>query len=95
MNGGYTEKLRDCWPDDGMESTGKKMIGLARASFGDPFGLPIIRWSACRGYEAVAFCNWLTERLKQPTPGPSQEGECDSGCRRKRNGKYAARGPEK
>ena len=60
QDGGYTPKWRRCWTAAGWEWKGQRTEPDKR---GGTFDLPnhpvvMVRW-----YEAVAFCNWLGEKL--------------------------------
>jgi hypothetical protein len=60
-DGGYTEKWRHCWTEAGWKW---KSDRTEPDKWGGNFDLPnhpvvMVRW-----YEAVAFCHWLTEKLR-------------------------------
>jgi formylglycine-generating enzyme required for sulfatase activity len=60
QDGGYTDKWRPCWTAAGWQWKGGRTEPDKR---GGTFDLPnhpvvMVRW-----YEAVAFCNWLGEKL--------------------------------
>jgi formylglycine-generating enzyme required for sulfatase activity len=60
-DGGYTSKWRKCWTQAGWEWRGDR---TEPDTFGGVFDLPnhpvvVVTW-----YEAIAFCRWLTERLR-------------------------------
>jgi len=60
QDGGYTAQWRRCWTQAGWAWKGKR---VAPDKFGGVYDLPnhpvvMVTW-----YEAVAFCNWLGEKL--------------------------------
>ncbi len=60
-DGGYTDRWRGCWTEAGWEWKGERAEPDKR---GGVFDLPnhpavMVRW-----YEAIAFCHWLTEKLR-------------------------------
>ena len=70
-DGGYTERWRGCWTQDGWKWKGKR---TEPDKYGGVFDLPnhpvvVVTW-----YEATAFCNWLSERsgLKVMLPSEAQ-----------------------
>jgi formylglycine-generating enzyme required for sulfatase activity len=68
---GYTEKWRKCWTDAGWERlTEGYLTGYLR--FGGDFKLLNHPVSYVSRHEAVAFCNWLTERLGRPVKLPTE-----------------------
>ena len=73
-DGGYTEKWKQCWMPEGWQWREENNI-TEPDWVGGAFDLsnhPVVRLS---WYEAVAFCAWLTERLRGTHPSSSQEGK--------------------
>jgi formylglycine-generating enzyme required for sulfatase activity len=73
-DGGYTEKWKDCWTPEGWKWKEKRDLSEPER-WGGVFDLsnhPVVMVS---WYESVAFCNWLTIRLQETHPSPSQEGK--------------------
>ncbi len=61
QDGGYTQKWQRCWTQAGWDWKGDR---AGPDTYGGVFDLPnhpvvVVSW-----YEAVAFCGWLTERLR-------------------------------
>jgi formylglycine-generating enzyme required for sulfatase activity len=84
-DGGYTEKWRGCWSEDGWKWKGERTAPDAYGGVFDLSNHPIVNvtW-----YEAVAFCAWLTEQLhKNRDIGPDhvvrlpRESEWEKGAR--------------
>ena len=70
-DGGYTERWRKCWTEDGWKwREGRNRTAPDR--YGGNFDLsnhPVVGVS---WYEAVAFCNWLSEKLGRSVRLPSE-----------------------
>ena len=68
-DGGYTKKWKRCWTDAGWEEkgdrTGPEKVGGAYDGPNHP--VVAISW-----YEAVAFCNWLSEKLGHAAALPTE-----------------------
>jgi formylglycine-generating enzyme required for sulfatase activity len=69
QDGGYSESWRSCWTGEGWWWKGAS-TGPTRA--GGAFDLPnhpvvMVTW-----YEAIAFCNWLSQKLGRPVSLPSE-----------------------
>jgi formylglycine-generating enzyme required for sulfatase activity/MinD-like ATPase involved in chromosome partitioning or flagellar assembly len=61
QDGGYTEKRRECWTEYGWHWKGNRATPDA---IDDVFELPNHPVVEISWYEVVAFCHWLTERLR-------------------------------
>jgi formylglycine-generating enzyme required for sulfatase activity len=62
-DGGYMEQWRQCWREDGWEwKEAEQITGPER--YGGTFDLPNHPVVGVSWYEAVAFCAWLTQRLR-------------------------------
>ena len=57
-DGGYTERWRSCWTKAGWDWKGDR---AASDAYGHPFDLPNHPRVGVSWYEAVAYCNWLSE----------------------------------
>ena len=78
QDGGYGEKWRECWTDAGWEWKKEKTGPDFRSGVFDLPNHPavMIPW-----YEAVAFCSWLTRRLRQKKEiGPDKAVSLPSEC---------------
>jgi formylglycine-generating enzyme required for sulfatase activity len=69
-DGGYTRKWQRCWTDEGWDWKGKRS-GPER--HGGAFDLDNHPAVGVTWYEAIAFCGWLTQRLRKA--GELQAGE--------------------
>jgi len=72
-DGGYTDKWRHCWTPEGWKWKEQRELTEPEMS-GGVFDLPNHPVVEVSWYEATAFCQWLTERLRETHPSPSQEG---------------------
>jgi formylglycine-generating enzyme required for sulfatase activity len=70
-DGGYTDKWRHCWTEAGWQRKERENWQAPR-QFGEPFDFPSYPIVGVSWYEAVAFCRWLTEQLRE-------RGELDKG----------------
>jgi hypothetical protein len=61
-DGGYTARWRGCWTEAGWRWKGER-VGPEKA--GDLFDLPNHPVVKVTWYEALAYCRWLTERLRE------------------------------
>lgn len=66
---GYTEQWRHCWTDAGWAWKGDSSGPEKQGGVYDLPNHPVVRVS---WYEAVAFCNWLSERLDYRVSLPTE-----------------------
>lgn len=85
-DGGYTDKWKHCWPFLGWKwKESHRHTGPER--FDNLFNLanhPVVGVS---WYEAVAFCNWLAQKLHQPVRLPTEQ-QWEKAARGKDRRKY-------
>jgi len=68
-DGGYTEQWRQCWTDVGWAGKGDSSGPEKKGGVYDLPNHPVVMVS---WYEAVAFCNWLSEQLGYRVSLPSE-----------------------
>jgi formylglycine-generating enzyme required for sulfatase activity len=70
-DGGYTERWRHCWTDEGWEW--RSEVDRSRPThYGGAFELPNHPVVGVTWYEARAFCGWLSARLDLPVSLPTE-----------------------
>lgn len=72
QDGGYSERWRRCWTDAGWRRRTTEWHTASARSLGGAFDRPNHPVVDVSWYEAVAFCNWLSEKLGQRVMLPSE-----------------------
>ncbi|HNS03945.1 MAG TPA: SUMF1/EgtB/PvdO family nonheme iron enzyme [Anaerolineae bacterium] len=89
-DGGYTEKWRECWTKAGWMWKGNRSGPEKYGGVHDLANHPVV---GVRWYEAVAFCNWLGEKLGREVALPS-EAQWERAARHTDGRRYPWRGSE-
>lgn len=73
QDGGYNEKQwRSCWTKEGLKWKGSASV-IGPSKFGGAFDLPNHPVVGVSWYKAVAYCNWLSQKLGQQISLPTEE----------------------
>ncbi len=70
QDGGYTDRCwRSCWTKAGLKWKGDN---TGPNKYGGVFDMPNHPVVGVMWYEAVAYCNWLSQKLGRPVSLPSE-----------------------